>query len=77
MRMFVQETRGDCMNCEECKIAMYDYAGGKQIFSLCFKCGVVIGNKFDKPVCLAVEADPNYVLYLIECGYLAPTEAGI
>ena len=55
---------------------MYDYAGGKQIFSLCFKCGVVIGNKFDKQVCLEVEADPNYVLYLIECGYLAPTEAG-
>ena len=53
---------------------MYDYAGGKQRFSLCFKCGVVIGNKFDKQVCLSVEADPNYVLYLIECGYLAPME---
>ena len=70
----MQETRGDCMNCEECKIDMYDYARGKQRFSLCFKCGVVIGNKFDKQVCLEVEADPNYVLYLIECGYLAPME---
>ena len=62
------------MNCEECKIDMYDYARGKQRFSLCFKCGVVIGNKFDKQVCLEVEADPNYVLYLIECGYLASME---
>ena len=74
--MLVQEVRGDYMKCKECKAKMYDYAGGKQIFSLCFKCGVVIGNKFDKQVCLEVEADPNYVLYLIECGYLAPMGVG-
>jgi len=74
--MFVQETRGDCMKCEECKTNMYGYARGKQKFSLCFKCGIVIGNNFDKPVCLAVKADPNYVLHLIECRYLAPMGVG-
>ena len=75
MRMFVQETRGDCMKCKECKAKMYDYAREKTRVSVCFKCGLFRASCFDESLALKVKADPSYILYLIESKYLEPTKA--
>ena len=54
---------------------MYDYAREKTRISVCFKCGLFRASCFDESLALKVQADPNYILHLIESKYLEPTEA--
>ena len=60
--------------CKSCKSNMYGYARGKQIFWICYKCGAFKGNNFDPFLLLAIQAEPEYLLYLIESKYLEPVQ---
>ena len=60
--------------CKKCKANMYGYSRGKQVFWLCYKCGAFKGNNFDPFLLLAVQSQPEYLLYLIESKYLEPVQ---
>jgi len=53
---------------------MYGYSRGKQVFWVCYKCGFFQGNNFDPFLLLAVQSQPEYLLYLIESKYLEPVQ---
>ena len=61
-------------NCKKCKTKMYGYSRGKQVFWVCYKCGFFQGNNFDPFLLLAVQSQPEYLLYLIESKYLQPVQ---